>query len=422
MDSLMTPHNGWMLLAAACAGGFVGLVKQWREGPTSVAGMRTFSLWTVFGFTSAQLDQTGFPGLMLTAFALLGAGVILFTFTRKTEDGTHFGLTSLVSAPLMFLVGVLIASGHRGYGIVLCILIAGVLGIRDAAHRWSTLLTEVDVRAALQFAFLTGVILPLVPDTTVLGLFNPADTWRMVLLISGVNLLGYVAMRLLGVRSGLALTGIVGGLASSTAVTLAFSRKSREEPENDAACAQAILLAGQSMFVRVWVVVLVLCPAFAWKLFPAFLLVVLTGLAVPLWLARHLPHRNQSDVPTVKNPLHLGIAVKFGLLYAFLVFVVKHVGTTVIPGAFFGVSFLSGLLTMDAITVSLANNIQDATSATELQIAAGGVLVAMAANTLVKTCIALRLGNEAVRKWVVPGSLITLVSIGAGWGLILILR
>jgi uncharacterized membrane protein (DUF4010 family) len=411
----MTPQNGWALLATACAGGFVGLVKQWREGPSSVAGMRTFALWAIFGFVSTQLDNIGFHGVLLAAFILLGIGVLAFSISPKSDENAHLGLTTLVSAPLLFLVGALIASGNPTYGIVLCILVAGVLGIRDVAHRWTALLTETDIRAGLQFAFLTGVILPLVPDKVVLGLLNPADTWRMVLLISGVNLLGYAAMRLLGAQAGLALTGIVGGLASSTAVTLAFSRKSREEPENDVACAQAILLSSQTMLVRVWVVVFVLCPAFAWKLFPAFLLVTLMGLAVPLWLAYRQPGRGKSEVPVVKNPLRLGVALEFGILYAVIVFIIEHAGHTTETGTFLGVSFLSGLLTMDAITVSLANKIPaDATSGVLLA-ASGGVLVAMVSNTLVKTGIALGLGNSAVRKWVALGSVVSLVGIGAGW-------
>ncbi|MDR2862349.1 MAG: DUF4010 domain-containing protein [Puniceicoccales bacterium] len=414
----MTPQVGWLLLAAACAGGFVGLVKQWKEGTSAVAGVRTFSLWAVLGFVAAQLDQASFPGLMLTAFVLLGSGVVLFSFTKKPDGDAHFGLTTLVSAPLMFLVGALIATGRRDYGIVLCVLVAGILGLRDVTHRWSTLLTEVDIRATLQFTFFTGVILPLVPDKVVLGLFNPYDTWRMVLLISGVNLLGYAAMRLLGAKAGLPITGIVGGLASSTAVTLAFSRKSREEPGHDAACAQAILLANQSMFARVWVVILALCPAFAWQLFPAFLLVTLTGLAVPAWLMRHASVRSETEVPVVKNPLRLGVAVKFGLLYAILVFILAHFGHAAAPGTFIGISFLSGLLTMDAITVSLANNIPDAAASSTLLLPMGAVLAAMAANTMMKMGIALYLGNAAVRRWVVLSSIITLASIGVAWGAI----
>jgi uncharacterized membrane protein (DUF4010 family) len=416
MDSLATPENGWLLLATACAGGFVGLVKQWREGENSVAGMRTFSLWSVLGFVSAQLDKAGLSGLMLASFVLMGFGVAMFSLSKKA--GEHFGLTTLSASLLMFIVGGLMGVGHRDYALIIGILVAGTIGLRNATRRWSSLLTEVDVRVALQFTFLTGVILPLVPNRQVWGIFNPYDTWRMVLLISGVNLLGYVAMRLLGSRSGLPLTGIVGGLASSTAVTLAFSRKSKVEPQNDLACAQAILLAGQSMFVRVWIVTFMLSNEFGIKLLPAFVLVTLTGLLIPGWLAKKISKQNSSSVPDVKNPLNLFTAIKFGLLYAVLVFLLEQTKQAAESMAFLAISFISGLLTMDAITISLANRISEDNSG--IVIACAGVLVAMASNTIVKMCIALWLGNQPLRRWVAIGSAITLVSIALGWGLIVL--
>lgn len=413
--SLITPENGWVLLATACAGGFVGLVKQWREGESSVAGMRTFSLWAVLGYVSVHMNQL-VPGILLASFGLMGAGVVVFSLNKKAEE--HLGLTTLAAALLMFLLGVLMGFGQREYALTIGILVAATIGLRSVTHRWSKLLTETDVKAALQFAFLTGVILPLVPNKVVWGAFNPYDTWRMVMLISGVNLLGYVAMRLLGARAGLPITGIVGGLASSTAVTISFSRRSKFDAPNAVACAQAILLASQSMFARVWLVIFALSPEFAWKLFPAFLLVTLTGLIVPAWLIRHIPRRNETEVPAVKNPLSLGMAVKFGLLYAVLVFLIEQTKEAAHSMAFLGISFLSGTLTMDAISVSLANSIAEDGSG--ILLAAAGVLVAMASNTIVKAGVALCLGNAVLCKWVAVGSVVTLASIGAGWGLTLV--
>ncbi len=418
IQTLLTQETGVNLLVTACAGGFIGLVKQWREGENSVAGMRTFSLWAILGFVAAGFETAGIRFMLPLSFALMGVGVGFFSFAKKSPE-SHFGPTTLVAALLVFLFGVMMGFGQREAALVLAILVAGIIGLHDVTRRWSKLLTATDVYAGLQFAALTGIILPIVPDKIVWGFFNPADTWRMVLLISGVNLLGYAAMRLLGSRAGLPITGIVGGIASSTAVTLAFSRKSKDEPGNALACAQAVLLASQSMFVRVWFVILALNPAFAQRLLPAFILVTLTGLIVPAVLVKKTSLQKASSVPEVKNPLSLGTALKFGALYAALIFLIEQTRQATDAAAFYGISFISGLLTMDAITVSLANKVSGGDAALEL--ACAGVLAAMAANTILKTGIAWFIGSEPFRRNVTIGSLVTLASIAGGWAMLVYL-
>lgn len=411
-EELLAPRNGLALLASFCLGGLTGLVRQWNERGRTVAGVRTFALWSAFGFVAMQLERAGVPWMLLGG--LVAITVLLAAEALRPADDKTAGLTTTTAALLTYLGGAMLGAGLSRYAVGLAILVAVIVGLRNLTAAWSGRLTETDVRAGLQFAFLSGVILPLVPDEKLGGVFNPYDTWRMVVLVAGVNFAGYAAMRLLGERAGAALTGVVGGLASSTAVTLAFSRRSRERPENGAAHAQAVLLACAVMVPRVLIILVALDPALgAALLLPAAAVLVAT-LLTPLRLYFASPDRVEVGAPPMGNPLNLGQSVKFALLYAIIVFLLDASRGATGAAGLYTVSFLSGLTDMDAISLSLAGR----TGAGELTpgIAAAAIILAMAANTLVKLGLALALGAGRFRRIVAAG-LVPPLLIAAGWAL-----
>jgi uncharacterized membrane protein (DUF4010 family) len=398
-ESLITPANVGALLASTCIGGLVGLVRQWNEGDRAVAGVRTFALWSTFGFVMAQMERAGVPWMTLAGLAVTTALIAAFSFRK--EAASIIGLTTMTAAVMTYAAGTLLGYGLARYAIGLAIIIAGLIGVRRITATWSGRLTETDVRAGLQFAFLTGVILPLVPDEKLWGVFNPYDTWRMVMLVAGVNLTGYAAMRFLGERAGAALTGLVGGLASSTAVTLAFSRRSREQPEHGAAYAQAVLLACSVMVPRVLVVLFALRPELgAALLFPAGVVFIATA-ATPAWLRFRDLDRAEGAVPPVENPLRLAQSVKFALLYSLIVFLLDASRDFAGAAGLHAVSFVAGLTDMDAITLSLANR----TGAGEITVASAAlaILIALGANTLLKLGLALAMGTGRFRRLVAIG-------------------
>ncbi len=423
-ESLMSPENGLLLLATVCIGGLVGLVRQWNGGERTTAGMRTFSIWAMLGFVAAQMECIGFKFFTLTILVLLGISVAVLLWRggkiRVREETTvqaRFGLTTGGAALVIFCVGALMGVGQEKYAIMIAVVLAAALALNAWTDRFASSLTGTDVRAGLQFAFLTGILLPLVPNQQIWGLFNLYTIWLMVVLISGVNFIGYIAMRWLGARAGAALTGVIGGLASSTAVTLSFSKRSREEPEDGGAFALAILLAQFSMALRLVILVCVLNITFAAA--TAHLWAILLGVCAAVCGVLALSHGSavQGAVPEIKNPLDLRTALKFGALYAVVVFLIERTGND--AGASFAVvSFLSGIPDTAAIVMSMANQATEVVTeaattdnmsliATEtslsFRLAALGAMIGVFSNTLVKLGIALVLGRGIFRKYALLG-------------------
>ncbi len=411
----MTPQNGWMLLVTVCIGGLVGLVRQWRGGNNTTAGMRTFALWAVLGFISVQMERLGFEHFVLASLSVLGLSTVAYLIRggkerqrEKTMLQATFGLTTAASALMVFCAGALMGIGLEKYAVMLAIVLAVTLGLRAWTDKWSSSLTGTDIRAGLQFACLTGVLLPLVPNQTLWGIFNPYTTWLMVVLISGVNFIGYIAMRWLGARAGAAVTGFIGGLASSTAVTLAFSRRSETEHENGGAFAMAILLAQLSMALRLVVLTFLLNLKFA--ISTLWMWGVLLGVCVLVCglIALRYGKLAEGKVPAVKNPLDLPNAVKFALLYALVVFLIEKSGNDLGTG-FVAVSFFSGIPDTAALVMSMANQASEFADAGTLSfaVAALGIMIGVFSNTLVKLGLTLAFGRGAFRRLASTGLGIT---------------
>lgn len=403
--NLLTSHNGCMLLVTACLGGLVGIVRQWRG--TTTAGMRTFAMWSVLGFISMQFERLGIDHFVITVLALLGllsAAFLIRGKTRVRGDSSSydasFGLTTAAASLAMYSVGVLMGLDQAKYAVMLAIVIAVTLASRTLTDKWSASITGTDIRAGLQFACLTGILLPLLPDKTLWGIVNPYTTWLMVVLITGVNFVGYIAIRLLGASAGAAITGFIGGLASSTAVTLSFSRRSVLEPDDAGSFAVAILLAQFSMLLRLLVLMFVLSVALGTFMIVPWAVLIAVGLASCGLVAWRHGKKSEGSVPEIKNPLDLMSAIKFGVLYAAVVFLIEKTGDTAGTG-FFAVSFLSGIPDTAAVVMSLSNQAEFAQIA--LPLASLGVLVGVFSNTLVKFSIALIVGRGEFRKYVSVG-------------------
>ena len=253
---------------------------------------------------------------------------------------------------------------------------------------------------ALQFAAITGVILPLVPNEN-WGPFealNPHSIWMMVVLVSGASFGGYVAVRIFGQSMGMALTGVLGGVASSTATTMAMSRQSRSEPSLAPDCGLAIVLACTVMLWRVTLLATAVHPAIFPELFPWILWMSIPGFLFCGWrLWRHGKGRGEGEQAVYRNPLGFRDSLQFGALYALILFAVKAsdhyfggVGLSV-------VSAVSGLMDLDAIALSLS---QMAEQRQSVVLAIQGILIATVANTLLKAGVVLVYGDKALRKTV----------------------
>ena len=381
------------------------------------AGVRTFALVSLLGATAVHAaHEPGLAWLPLAAF--LAVALLAVASHVVTALGGDVGGTTEVSLLLVYLLGGLCVVGQTGVATALAVVVLLLLAIKEWSHGLAAHIEAADVEATLKFALITAIVLPILPDQAFgpepLKVINPYKIWRMVVLISGLNFLSYLLVKLVGREHGIGLTGLLGGLVSSTAVTLGFAQRSRREPDLAAPLSLGILLAWTLMFFRVLIVVLVVSPGLARHLAAGLGVVGLASLVIVTALWRRHESGGKSDVQAGSNPFELGEAIKFGLLFGVVTFGARaaeyYLGSTglYLAGA------LAGLTDVDAISLSMATLAQADPS--RGAVAARTILIAVLANTAVKTAMSATLGAEALRRRMVPiGGILLGCGIGAAY-------
>ena len=398
------PEPAASLLLSACLGALIGLIRQWERQQDSTpeaefAGLRTFTVFAMLGWVAAFGSSRFVPWTFAATLGVLG---ILLAAGHLGRPGDRAGgYTTSGAALLTFFTGALVQWGERQSALLLAALTLILIGLKQPIHQWTRQFTVQDVRSVLQFVAITGVIMPLVPNRTFgpYAAFNPWSTWMMVVLISGMGFLGYIFSRLLGNQAGIALTGLVGGLASSTATTLTFSRRSREDPGLSASYALAILLACNVMLARVLVVVVAVSPGLARSIVIPLVVMSLPGVAYAAWMwSRGQSQSEKVTGPSVSNPLQLSVAIKFALLYAGVKFLVKAATEFQSSGSILLISAVAGTTDVDAVTLSMADGFREGVMPPSL--ATSAVVLACISNTLAKAGIAVALGSPQLRRLV----------------------
>jgi uncharacterized membrane protein (DUF4010 family) len=386
---------------ALLIGALIGLEREYHhrlKGEKGFAGLRTFMFYALLGniatWLSVEANAVILPGAFLGLILLLAVNY----FRPGASDERDRGMTTEVAALLTFLLGCMVAVGEQAVAVALGVVVAALLSAKPTLVRWVQGLTTEDIYTTLKFAVITFVVLPILPDREYgpFQSFNPYEIWLMVVLISGVSFLGYIALKLLGPKRGTALSGILGGLASSTAVAISFSRQSRETPELSRSCALAIVLASTVMVVRIGVLVSAVYSGLFYTLWLAVLLLLAAGVIASLWLwrgARRDPAMGGGL--EIRNPFRLSSVLGFGAAYALVLFLVKA-GRTLLPdGSTEIIALVSGLTQVDAITLSVAKLAGEGMA---LRLAAAAVLIAALSNTVTKVMIGVSLGDVKLRR------------------------
>jgi len=388
--------------------------KQAADPDRGIGGLRTFMLFAEAGAVAAWLSaQLAAPLIFLGTGAFVTALLVAGYLTWSRLHPNDVGLTTEVAAIVVYLLGGLTIFGHPALAVALGIATAAMLAFKQPLHGLVGRIARDDLYAGLTLLIATFIVLPVLPDRTLdpWGALNPYQMWWLVILISGLSLVGYVATRWLGAGRGIPLTGLFGGLASSTAVTLSFARRSREPGAGPAladALAAGILLAWVVMFARVGIEVAAvhaaLLPLLALPLaVPAGLAAI--AAAVAYRRAGTRAERASSEVP-LRNPFSLAAAIRFALLFAAVLLVVK-LAETYAPGrGLYGVATLTGLTDVDAITLSMATSARD--GATEPRVAANAIVIAALTNSLVKLGLVLGLGAPLLKRRVAAATAVLL--------------
>ena len=385
-----------------------------RDAELFFGGVRTFALIALLGAVGAFMERELNQGwLIIAAFVALSALVIVSYATTAARG--ELGITTEISAMLAFIVGALCGWQHVGVASVATVVCLLLLTFKDFLHRLARRVELADIEATLTFAVISVIILPLLPNQNFgpppLDVINPYKIWLMVVLIAGLNFLGYVLVKVLGNEHGLALTGILGGLVSSTAVTLSFSQRSRREPEMSSALVLAIVIAWTIMFLRVVIMVGIINRALAASLAVALGCMALAGLLVCLALWRRRAHET-GVVTAGANPFELGEAIKFGLLFGIVTIVAKAAEVYLGATGLYLAGAVAGATDVDAIALSMAN--RATTTPESIKIAAYTIVIAVISNTLVKAGMVAFMGAPAMRRTIVLVTLILFIGAAVG--------
>lgn len=424
------------LAAALGLGILLGIDRERTKDPeTGFAGIRTFALITLAGALSALVgDAFALPWMLPVAFAVLGL-LVIASYVVSALRG-DVGMTTEITALIAFLVGVACERGELGVASAVTVAVMLVLVLKDWLHAVTRRLSTEDVSATVQLAIVSLIVLPLVPDRTFgpppFDALNPYRIWLMVVLISGIDFVSWILVKVVGKEHGIGLTGLLGGLVSSTATTLSFAKQSRGGTSRAPELALGILLASLVMLLRIVVVLAVAGRSILVATWPGIAALVAANALAAAWTWR-LARRGGDDragerEPTSRakgragsdddagdadggerddraggNPFELSKAVRFALLFGVVSFLARGAELWLGSSGLYLAGAIAGLTDVDAITLSmsqLAGREPD-----HVTIAGRAVVLALVANTLVKGGITAIGGSRPLAKLVVPATL-----------------
>lgn len=398
------------LIVAILGGAAVGLERQHSghaSGPDArLGGIRTFTLLGTLGGIAGLLMAADYA---LPASMLIGGGLALTLVGYVRASARDIDATTEVAALVVLGSGVLAGAGQLRLAAALTTLTVLLLAEKPRLHAFVARLDGPTMSAMARFAVMSAVILPLLP----VGPFGPEpgvrprDLWLLVLLFSGMSFVGFILQRVSG-AAGYPMTGALGGLVSSTSVTLTFARLSPANPTQAAALATGAIAASSVLFLRVAVAVAIidarLLPALLTYLAPAF--AVSVGALAVAW--RSLMTTKIAPT-TLKNPLQFRAAIEMAVLFQIVLYVVFGLRSWIGDAGLLTSGFVLGLTDVDALTLSMTRTISSGTAVT---IAARAITIGIVGNSLMKAAIALAIGSRAFA-WRAAGALLAMAVAGA---------
>ncbi len=398
-------------LISLAIGLLIGLERE--RNPSARAGLRTFALVALSGCLSAMIGTlTASPWIIGAGLLVFGAMMVASYYRDPPKDDP--GTTTVAALIVCYGLGVLTWLGEQQIAIVMAILTTLLLYFKPELRVVSHQVTRRDLLSVLQFCVLSFVVLPLLPDQGFgpYDAINPHHVWWMVILVSGLSLAGYAALRIAGPGRGSILTGIFGGIASSTATTLAFARRTKGNPTQVPQSAQIILIANTVLVLRIALLVVAITPALIQHITPLLGGALMAALGHLIW-QRHDSNNTPVEAPLeIKNPAEISAALTFGLLYAAILLTSAWLTVSVGQQGIYPLAAISGLTDLDAITLSTLNmaklgNVDGPT-------VAWVIVIALCANMVFKAGLTWVVGGHELARRVTTGYAITLTGLLIG--------
>jgi uncharacterized membrane protein (DUF4010 family) len=394
----------------------IGLERERKTDPK--AGLRTFALVSMFGCLSALIADKSGSGWIVAIGMLAIAAMMIAAATIDPPDDGDPPTTSIVALMITYGLGAAVWFGYGALAIMAAIATTALLYFKTQLHGITRALTHTDLISILQFAVLSFIILPILPDVDYgpFDTLNPHQTWWMVVLISGVSLAGYAALRIAGGQHGAPMVGFLGGLVSSTATTMVFARHARADAAIVRTATVVILVANLMVMLRLLLVTTVVAPQLLTSLAIVLGPGLLFGLAVAAIGWRGHVAGPALPMPEVRNPTELKTALTFGALYAAVLFLSAWLQDVAGSNGLYAVALASGLTDVDAITLSsLRLHNQDRLGEIE---AVMSIALATLSNLAFKSSLVISIGGAALARRTLPG--LAAIAVGIGVGLLVI--
>ena len=394
------------LIVPLAIGLLIGTERGWSHRHQSddklIAGIRTFGLAGLLGGIAAMMASI----FQFFTWVMIFGGFVLLVvaaYVGDLKDNPDRGLTTEIALLLTFLLGSLSVLGYMGMASGLAVVVALLLSLKDVLHTGLRKLTGEELSGALKLLFISLVMLPVLPNEGMgpWAIFNPYSIWWMVVLISALGFAAYVAMKVAGLNYGLLLTALLGGIVSSTAMTLTLS-KMHTQTSLRTILAAGLLLTSALMFPRVLVEISLINPALTDRLVAPLLVAgtvyVLGAIALAI-LATRQPINLTESTQLLHNPFEIGPAIRFALLLTAIVFLVEAGRRYLGDAGVLVISAISGLTDVDAITLSLS---KAALRDLDAQTAVIGIGLAVISNSLVKAGLIILVGGKELALRCVP--------------------
>ncbi len=389
------------LALATLLGFLIGFEREWTHAEEmrehSFAGARTFSL---ISFVGGVIGLMGGYAIVAIGLVVIGALTIVAYWVEARETQGRGGTTE-IAIFAAYLLGVAATRGHLVMASAGAVSVAIILSLKDEVRSWARSLSETEYHAAIRFLAVSVLVLPVLPDRNYgpYDVINLRELWLMVIFISGLSFMGYWLVRVLGSQNGALLTGIVGGLASSTATTLSLSQYAKAKALGPASVASAIVAANVVMLARVALALAAVARPVLAYVAPALIAAGLAG-AVAAYLIWRIAGRSEKvDALQLGNPFELRPALYFAGLLAVISLASAYSADRFGAAGLYVVGLISGFADVDAMTLSAGR--QAAAGALPLGAASGAILIAVAANVFAKGVMATAIGGLRVGRYVI---------------------
>jgi uncharacterized membrane protein (DUF4010 family) len=368
-------------LVALALGFLIGLERESagveRKGKI-FAGVRTFTLISLFGFGCGWLNHLNITFALPVGLLVMGA-LALTEYLGKQKEG-RFGGTSEIATLLTFIIGALALLADVWISMALGIITTLVLSEKSELENYVDKLNKSEFLAVLKFLLITIIIYPALPnkDYTVFNL-NPAHIWQIVITVSTIGFIGYFLMKKMGDKLGLWLSGLLGGLVSSTAVCIAVGRIAEKDPSQAKNALQASILASSVMYIRILVIVWIVNNPIFYLLWWKLALLSLSGILLAILVKQKNSLPAEPHVSTIQNPFEIKPALLFAVLFVFLTIVTVWVKNFLGNTGLLVLSTVVGVTDIDPFILSLINGVSNIQP-----IIVSAIIIAMMSNTIIK--------------------------------------